>query len=658
MSSAPRPSLAAAVGSAAVAPGCYARGAMRRWIALATFLVSTTGCTPGCEAEPQAEAQVQWFEAAPLLRNLRDADREGAARSVAPRALDQITLHDLAVRVADDLASFSATEELYFTNTTGEALPTVVLRIYGNAVGDAPRVRVVRSACVGTRCSVAAEGSVVEVRPTSPLGAGDRLRIRLELAGELQAIDPSRSSLLGQAMEGLGRMGSAGSHGDYGLLAHGSGIASLGNFYATVAPRREGAWVRGDDSTMGDLGADGIVHFRAKVRAPQGSVVAVTGDGRERTVLGRGGQPGYTEVEAVAGLTRNFAIALSRDFEVASAEVHGVQVRSFFLPAHRAAGMAALETAKHAMHTFHRRFGPYPYRGLEVVEAPLVGGAGGVEFSGLVTVAQMFYGGGGGGAMGMLSGLLGGGAGGGMQDMQSAMLDFVVAHEVAHQWWHGLVGSDARAHPFVDESLAQFSAMLYVEERFGAERARREGQRQVASNYHFMRLQGGADGAVDRPVGSFPSEMAYAGLVYGKGPFLYPAIREAVGDRAFFERLRAYVSEHRFGEAPARALMDRFAQGPHRARVRRLERHWLEQSHGDEDLGEADFASLAGLWMGDGAGGSALESLAPLLGGGANGGPSALDALAPLLGGGGSGAADGDSDAALRRVIQALEGMR
>lgn len=33
----------------------------------------------------------------------------------------------------------------------------------------------------------------------------------------------------------------------------------------------------------------------------------------------------------------------------------------------------------------------------------------------------------------------------------------IVAHEVAHQWWYGEVGSDALAEPWVDESLAQWS---------------------------------------------------------------------------------------------------------------------------------------------------------------------------------------------------------
>jgi hypothetical protein len=44
-----------------------------------------------------------------------------------------------------------------------------------------------------------------------------------------------------------------------------------------------------------------------------------------------------------------------------------------------------------ALRTFEKIFGPYPYTELEVAESPLIGGAGGVEFPGLITIASMIY---------------------------------------------------------------------------------------------------------------------------------------------------------------------------------------------------------------------------------------------------------------------------
>lgn len=221
---------------------------------------------------------------------------------------------------------------------------------------------------------------------------------------------------------------------------------------------------------------------------------------------------------------------------------------------------------------------------------------------------------------------------GAMSRLLPSMLEFVTAHEVAHQYWHGLVGSDSREHPFIDESLAQWSAQLYMEERYGAERARREGDMQVKMNYHFMRLLGNDDAAVDQPASAFANPMAYAGLVYGKGPYLYNALRSAAGDAVFFRAMRRYVDTWRFRTAPPTGFVDALsAENPsQRARFRSLAQRWLRETHGDDDLGQPDLGALLGPMLG-GTNGQvppelqqALQMLGPML---QNGG------LGELLGG-------------------------
>ena len=199
-----------------------------------------------------------------------------------------------------------------------------------------------------------------------------------------------------------------------------------------------------------------------------------------------------------------------------------------------------------------------------------------------------------------------------------SMLEFVTAHEVAHQYWHGLVGSDSRLHPFVDESLAQWSAALYLEDRYGAERARRDADMNVRMNYQMMRMMGRPDGAVDRPAASFGDPLRYAGIVYGKGPYLYNALREAAGDAVFFRAVRRYVDTWRFRTAPPTGFVDALVaeHGVGAARYRSLARRWLQESHGDDDLGQANMASLLQGVMGGNATPEmqqAIEMLGPML---------------------------------------------
>jgi len=420
------------------------------------------------------------------------------------------------------------------------------------------------------------------------------------------------------------------SAGDYGLLAIGDGIVSLGSFHAVLGRRKDGQWLRAPRTAMGDLGPDEVVHVRAHVHAPADLRIAVSGI---EIAPARDEVGGRRVTEIGAAAVRDFALLGGRTLESSARDVGGVSVRSHFLAQERAAGERVLDTAARSLALFERRFGPYPYVDLDVVEAALVGGAGGVEFAGLVTVASMLYRppDQGAGGIGALLGLLGGGKNdllGGMRPLLETMLEFTVAHEVAHQYWHGLVGSDSREHPYLDEALAQYSALLYLEDRYGKERADHDAALQVKANYQMMRVLGQPDGPVDAPVDSFASPMAYAGLVYGKAPYLYDAVRREIGDEAFFAALREYADQQRFRIAPPGALVALFARGSHAAAVERIAHRWLEERHGDEDLGGADLQGLVGAILGDDAKelGPLLGLVQGMLGGDAPDAPSAPDA--------------------------------
>ena len=46
--------------------------------------------------------------------------------------------------------------------------------------------------------------------------------------------------------------------------------------------------------------------------------------------------------------------------------------------------------------------------------------------------------------------------------LREARQDFLLAHEIAHQWWFGLVGNDQLREPWLDEGLANWSAWSYL----------------------------------------------------------------------------------------------------------------------------------------------------------------------------------------------------
>ena len=127
-------------------------------------------------------------------------------------------------------------------------------------------------------------------------------------------------------------------------------------------------------------------------------------------------------------------------------------------------------------------------------------------------------------------------------------VEFLVAHEVAHQWWYGLVGSNPHRHAFLHEGLAEHSAVLYFERRYGVEAAEAQLRTGLILPYATMLLTDG-DRIVDQPTADFPDSEAYYATAFGKAGLGFAALRHEVGDEAFVAGLRHYAETMRFAVA-------------------------------------------------------------------------------------------------------------
>jgi hypothetical protein len=185
--------------------------------------------------------------------------------------------------------------------------------------------------------------------------------------------------------------------------------------------------------------------------------------------------------------------------------------------------------------------------------------------------------------------------------------------------------------------MAQFSAILYSEDRYGAAHAKKDADMNARMGYEMMRLMGQPDGPVDVPAAR-QTQIAYGGIVYGKGPYYLMALRKKLGDAAFFAGIQAYVKQYYLGFAPPSAIEDVMkAAAPNKAtEIASMSKRWLHESHGDDDLGKASFDGLLGMAGASGKGGAG--GLAGLLGGGGGAGGLGADdvgKMMKMLGGGG-----------------------
>lgn len=125
-------------------------------------------------------------------------------------------------------------------------------------------------------------------------------------------------------------------------------------------------------------------------------------------------------------------------------------------------------------------------------------------------------------------------------------LELTVAHEVAHQWWYAMVGSDSYYQPWQDESLCEYAVMDYVGQWYGAQAREDFRVQRVEAALRTGTAQTVTPGS---PIDYFANLEEYTLVCYRRGAALWTALELALGKEELDGFLRAYVEAYRFGRA-------------------------------------------------------------------------------------------------------------
>jgi aminopeptidase N len=307
----------------------------------------------------------------------------------------------------------------------------------------------------------------------------------------------------------------------HGLFAYRRGVMALPNVYPLIPVYDDEGWnVDLAPAHADDVYAD-VAAYDVQITAPATLRLVASGTCESQRV----GEDKTTWTCEAAPM-RDFVLILGENFQYSNRVARGVVINSYFYTGHEAGGEKALQVAVDALNAFTELFGPYPYTELDVVETPNY--LGGMEYPGLVVVEDNLY-----------PGVVG--------------VEWLTAHEVAHQWWFALVGSDQLDEPWLDEALTQYSTSLYYEQVYGAERAeniRYSEFKQVRQNL----IRRGRDLPIGLEAQEYPAEL-YWEVVYDKGALYFHTLREEVGDEAFFDILRTYYRRHRYDIATPQSFL-------------------------------------------------------------------------------------------------------
>jgi aminopeptidase N len=141
--------------------------------------------------------------------------------------------------------------------------------------------------------------------------------------------------------------------------------------------------------------------------------------------------------------------------------------------------------------------------------------------------------------------------------------DVILVHELAHQWVGDLVSPASWQDIWLNEGFATYAEWLWSERTGGATAA-------------TMARRIPRDERLDTPAADPGPDELFQPTVYERGALALQALRETVGDEAFFRILRTWVDDHRFGVATT-ADFEALAARTSGQDLRALFDRWLHQ---------------------------------------------------------------------------------
>lgn len=121
---------------------------------------------------------------------------------------------------------------------------------------------------------------------------------------------------------------------------------------------------------------------------------------------------------------------------------------------------------------------------------------------------------------------------------------YVTAHEIAHQWWaHQVIGANVQGATVLSESLAQYSALMVMEQEYG------RGQMRKFLQTELDRYLSGRGGELLEELPLYKVEnQPY--IHYRKGSLVFYRLREEMGEEALNRALKKFLEAKTYQQAP------------------------------------------------------------------------------------------------------------
>ncbi len=139
-------------------------------------------------------------------------------------------------------------------------------------------------------------------------------------------------------------------------------------------------------------------------------------------------------------------------------------------------------------------------------------------------------------------------------------LDMVITHEVGHNWFYGMLGSNEREHPWLDEGINSFNELRYVQTKYperkliGGNADKTVGKILDMSRYkqkaqyelsYLISAVKNQDQPIELPAYDY-TQINYGGIVYSKTAIVFDYLMASVGEKEMDKAMQRYFGEWHF----------------------------------------------------------------------------------------------------------------
>jgi aminopeptidase N len=192
-----------------------------------------------------------------------------------------------------------------------------------------------------------------------------------------------------------------------------------------------------------------------------------------------------------------------------------------------------LDAVERSLKYYTENFGPYYHKQCRIVEFPRYASFA-QAFPGTMPYSE---------AIGFIINL--------EDEEENNVVDAVIAHEMAHQWWaHQVIGANMQGSTLMSESFSEYSSLMTMKGISKTPMKMREFLK-----YDHDRYLRGRSREVDNELPLYKVENQ-GHIHYGKGSVILYALQDYIGEEKVNEAMQEFLNEYKYKEPPYPTSLD------------------------------------------------------------------------------------------------------